>query len=213
MPLTEFPIEDPAPVFDPTLFLAFVAAAVLLAALMFWLGMKQGEGATRGDGRCQEIADAIKKKCTAARQADRHQLIGAATELHRELRDRLGEVLDLSDKIAPLNAELEEALGFGGHGHGHGHGHGEHGAAHGEAHGHGGVGAAPAHSHSAASHVINVTVNGGSSGGDHGGHDDHDEPRHGLDLDRVRLAVDHLADFWNSGEGLRRLKAARRQLG
>lgn len=160
---SEFPVDQPIPIFDPTLLAGLVLAAVIIAALAFAAGRNLGRK-DRGDqsrGVAKTIHDAIKAKCVAATSAPSGELVSKTQELVEEVQRRIGPLLQFGGPCAKAMKGLAEALKGepveekdkggkdahghgGGHGHGHGHGHGGHGHGQPQAHGvadHGGHGA------------------------------------------------------------------------
>lgn len=155
---SEFPVDQPVPIFDPTLLMGLILAAVVIAALAFaagrLLGRKDNSEGYRGVAKT--IHEAIKAKCVAATSAPSGELVSKTQELIEEVDRRIGAIIKFGGPCAKAMKGLTEALkgepaeekdkGKDAHGHGHaqggGHGHGpgpgDHGG-HG-AGGHGGHG-------------------------------------------------------------------------
>ncbi len=157
---SEFPVDQPIPIFDPTLLMGLILAAIVIAALAFVAGRLFGrkDNGERYREVAKTIQEAIKAKCVAATSAPSGELVSKAQELVEEVDRRIGPVLKFGGPCAKAMKALTEALkgepveekdkgGKDSHGHGHGHGGG---------HGHG-------HGSGASEH--------GGHGGSHGGHD------------------------------------------
>jgi hypothetical protein len=158
---SEFPVDQPIPIFDPTLLIGLILAALVIAALAFAAGRLLGrkDNSERYRDVAKTIHEAIKAKCVAASSAPSGELVSKTQELVEEVQRRIGPVIQFGGPCAKAMKGLAEALkgepveekdkgGKDAHGHGGGHGHGEHG-------GHGGHGAGGHSAH----------------GGGHGGHD------------------------------------------
>lgn len=228
---SEFPVDTPVPIFDPTL-LAGIALVVLAVAILTYYVGKHVGGRGR-DERWREapktIHEAIKAKCVAATSAPSGELLYKAQDLVEEVQRRIGPVLAFGGPAAKALKGITEALkgepveekpkdkekAKGGHGaHGkkddkHGHGHDD---------GHGG------HGHKSETELelaaANVTILGGQTlvltghrpghDADHG-HDEHEdeEPKvldHKDYSRQVRMAVVEFSDFWSRGDCLNELQ-------
>ncbi len=146
---SEFPLDQPVPVYDPTLWFALILACLAIAALAFYAGrLTVAKKKTTDDGKVPEtIHEAIKQKCVAASSAHTGELEIRARELIAEVRRRIGPLLDLGAVCDTTFERLEKAVagevpkeeGHGHDVHGHDeHGHGDHhdDHAHGHSHGH-----------------------------------------------------------------------------
>jgi hypothetical protein len=162
---SEFPVDQPIPIFDPTLLMGLVLAALVIAGLAFAAGRMLGRKDNSESYRdvAKTIHEAIKAKCVAATSAPSGELVSKTQELVEEVQRRIGPIIQFGGPCAKAMKGLTEALkgepveekdkgGKDAHGHGGGHGHGQ-------GHGHG---AAEHGGHGAAGH-------GGHVG--HGGHD------------------------------------------
>lgn len=156
---SEFPVDQPVPIFDPTLLVGLVLAALVIAAMAFAAGRMLGR---KDKGQSYKdvpkiIHEAIKAKCVAATSAPSGELVSKTIELVEEIQRRIGPVVQFGGPCAKALKGLSEALkgeppadekdkhGKDAHGHGHGkghdaghkagghdaHGHGEHGESHG----------------------------------------------------------------------------------
>lgn len=223
---SEFPVDTPVPIFDPTL-LAGIALVVLAVAILTYFVGKHVGGRGR-DERWREapktIHEAIKAKCVAATSAPSGELLYKAQDLVEEVQRRIGPVLAFGGPAAKALKGITEALkgepveekdkekAKGAHGgkkddkHGHGHGHDD-------GHGH-----KPEVELERA--AANVTILGGRTlvltghrqEPDHGhGHDEHEdeEPKvldHKDYTRQVRMAVVEFSDFWSRGDCLNELQ-------
>lgn len=159
---SEFPVETPVPIFDPTLLAGIALVVLAVAILTYYIGKHVG-GRGRDDKWLdvpKTIHDAIKAKCVAATSAPSGELEFKAQELIEEVQRRIGPILTFGGPCAKALKVVQEALkgdppedkskekdkaksahdkkdgksgGHGGHG-GPGDAHG-HGAGHGDAHG------------------------------------------------------------------------------
>ncbi len=228
---SEFPVDTPVPIFDPTL-LAGIALVVLAVAILTYHIGKYVGGRGRDD-RWREVPktihEAIKAKCVAATSAPSGELFYKAQDLVEEVQRRIGPVLAFGGPCAKALKGVTEALKGeppeekpkdkdkpkGGkkddkHGHdAHGGGHDAHGVGH----------KAETELELAAA---NVTILGGQTlvltghrpgpEPDHGhGHDDHEEEEPKVldhkDYSRqVRMAVVEFSDFWSRGDCLNELQ-------
>ena len=233
---SEFPVDTPVPIFDPTLLAGIALVMLAVAILTYYVGKHVG-GRGRDD-RWREVPktihEAIKAKCVAATSAPSGELPYKVQDLVEEVQRRIGPVLAFGGPSAKALKGITEALKGepvedkskdkdkpkGGHGgahgvkkddkHGHDDGHGGH-AAHGVGHR-----SEPELELAAA----NVTILGGQTlvlTGHRPGH----EPGHGPDaheeeepkvLDhkdysrQVRMAVVEFSDFWSRGDCLNELQ-------
>ena len=228
---SEFPVDTPVPIFDPTL-LAGIALVVLAVAILTYYVGKYVGGRGRDD-RWREVPktihEAIKAKCVAATSAPSGELFYKAQDLVEEVQRRIGPVLAFGGPCAKALKGVTEALkgepleekpkdkdkSKGGHGKKDDkHGHDGHGGGH-DAHGVG---------HKAETELelaaANVTILGGQTlvltshrpEPDHGhGHDAHEEEEPKVldhkDYSRqVRMAVVEFSDFWSRGDCLNELQ-------
>jgi hypothetical protein len=231
---SEFPVDTPVPIFDPTLLAGIALVVLAVAILTYYLGKYVG-GRGR-DERWREVPktihEAIKAKCVAATSAPSGELLYKAQDLVEEVQRRIGPVLAFGGPCAKALKGITEALkgepveekpqdkpAKGAHGgahggkkddkHGHGDGHGGHGTH--------GVGHKPETELELA--AANVTILGGQTlvltshrpaEPDHG-HDEHEEEAPKVldhkDYSRqVRMAVVEFSDFWSRGDCLNELQ-------
>ncbi len=239
---SEFPVDQPVPVFDPTLVFLLVLAGLAIAALAFFAGRLTGRG-DKGEktGDVPKIIhEAVKAKCVAASSAHSGELVVKTQDLIDEVRLRVGPVLAFGGPCAKAFEHLGKAmkgeppeekkdeLGKGGkHGHGKDHdtGHGNHAG-----HGHD----SPGHGDAKGGHgqaevgvlTRNVTilapqtvVIANPAKPDPHGQDDHahqDDAPKALDhkeyMQLLRLAVAEFSDFWNRPNCLRELEDCQKVL-
>lgn len=229
---SEFPVETPIPIFDPTLLAGIGLVVLAVAVLTYFLGKHVG-GRGR-DERWREVPktihEAIKAKCVAATSAPSGELLYKAQDLVEEVQRRIGPVLAFGGPCAKALKGVAEALkgepveekpkdkvkeaqgGKKDDPHGQGHGHDD---------GHGGARKEAELELAAA----NVTILGGQTlvlTGHRPGH----EPGHGHDkpeeetkvLDhkdysrQVRMAVVEFSDFWSRGDCLNELERCQKAL-
>ena len=233
---SEFPVDTPVPVFDPTLLAGISLVALAVAILAYYVGKHIG-GRGRDD-RWREVPkvihEAIKAKCVAAASAPSGELLYKAQDLVEEVQRRLGPVLMFGGPCAKALKGMQEALKGdppeekpkdkdkpkGAHGGAHGgkkddkHGHDDgHGGAHGGGNGH----KSETELELAAA---NVTILGGQTlvltghrPGCEPGHAPEepkaDEPKvldHKDYSRQVRMAVVEFSDFWSRGDCLNELQ-------
>ena len=235
---SEFPVEQPVPVFDPTLVFLLILAGLAIAGLAFFAGRLTGrgdKGEKVGDVP-KKIHEAIKAKCVAASSAHSGELIVKTQDLIDEVRMRIGPVLAFGGPCAKAFEHLNKAMkgdppedkkddhGKGDkHGKGHDKGHGDHGHGH-DSHGHGdskndegaGVGLLTRNVTIVAPQTV-VIANPSKPDDDHGHHDDHkEEPPKVLDhkefMQLLRLAVAEFSDFWNRPNCQRELEDCQKAL-
>jgi hypothetical protein len=157
---SEFPVDQPVPIFDPTLLVGLVLAALVIAIMAFAAGRLLGRKDKSQSYKDvpKTIHEAIKAKCVAATSAPSGELVSKTIELVEEVQRRIGPVVHFGGPCAKALKGLSEALkgeppaeekdkhGKDAHGHGKGHdtghkpggdhGAGDHGAGeHGESHG------------------------------------------------------------------------------
>jgi hypothetical protein len=226
---SEFPVDTPVPIFDPTLLAGIALVVLAVAILTYYLGKHVG-GRGR-DERWREVPktihEAVKAKCVAATSAPSGELLYKAQDLVEEVQRRIGPVLVFGGPCAKALKGVTEALkgeppeekpkekdktkgppGKKDDKHGHGHGHDD---------GHG-------HGHKSETELelaaANVTILGGHTlvltghrpEPDHGhGHDEHEgeEPKvldHKDYSRQVRMAVVEFSDFWSRGDCLNELQ-------
>lgn len=154
---SEFPVDQPVPVFDPTLVFLLILAGLAIAGLAFFAGRLTGRG-DKGEKQSDVpklIHEAVKAKCVAASSAHSGELVVKAQDLIDEVKLRVGPLLAFGGPCAKAFEHLGKAMkgeppeekkkddhGKGdkpGHGHGHGKDHDKgHGGGHGhDSHGHG----------------------------------------------------------------------------
>lgn len=227
---SEFPVDTPVAIFDPTLLAGIALVVVAVAILTYFIGKHVG-GRGR-DERWREVPktihEAIKAKCVAATSAPSGELLYKAQDLVEEVQRRIGPVLDFGGPCAKALEGVAKALkgeapeekpkdkAKGGkrddkHGHDDGHG-GGHGGGHRET--------------ELELAAANVTILGGQTlvlTGHRPGH----EPDHGPEkpeeeeakvLDhkdysrQVRMAVVEFSDFWSRGDCLNELERCQKAL-
>jgi hypothetical protein len=237
---SEFPVEQPVPVFDPTLVFLLILAGIAIAALAFFAGRLTGRGdkGEKTDGVPKKIHEAIRAKCVAASSAHSGELEKKAHELLDEVKRLVGPLLMFGGPCAKAFKHLSDAEGKppeekpkeaskDGH----------HGAAHGKDDKHGKPGedkVCAEHGHD--KHKCddkcrgggfellsrNVTIVGSqtvllAAHKPEAKHDDHhhEEPK-GPDSKEfkqlLRLAVAEFADFWNRPNCLRELEDCQKAL-
>jgi len=232
---SEFPVETPIPIFDPTLLAGIALVMLAVAVLAYYLGRRAG-----GRGRDERwrdvpktIHEAIKAKCVAAASAPSGELLHKAQDLVEEVQRRIGPVLAFGGPCAKALKAVTEALkgeplddkpkdkdrpkGLPGgkpddpQGHGKGHDHG-----------HGG----PHKNAELELAAANVTILGGQTlvlTGHRPGHEPdpgHDKPEDDApkvldhrDYSRqVRMAVVEFSDFWSRGDCLNELERCQKAL-
>ncbi|WP_297508635.1 hypothetical protein [uncultured Caulobacter sp.] len=155
---SEFPVEQPVPVFDPTLIFLLILAGLAIAGLAFFAGRLTGrtDKGEKASDTPKIIHDAIKAKCVAASSAHSGELVVKAQELIDEVRLRIGPVMAFGGPCLKAFEQLNKALKgeppeekkddhakTGKHGHDKDHGkakdkgHGDHDKGHGGHDGHG----------------------------------------------------------------------------
>jgi hypothetical protein len=235
---SDFPVDTPVPIFDPTLLAGIALIVLAVGVLTFYIGRHFG-----GRGRDERwrdvpktIHEAIKAKCVAAASAPSGELMFKAQDLVEEVQRRIGPVLAFGGPCAKALKGIQEALKGeppedkakdkphgahpkGGHGkkedkHGHGGGHG-----HDDGHG----GKSEVELELAAA---NVTILGGQTvvltghrPAPEPGHDPHEpEEEETKVLDhrdyarQVRMAVVEFSDFWSRGDCLNELQRCQQVL-
>ena len=236
---SEFPVEQPVPVFDPTLVFLLILAGVAIAALAFFAGRLTGRG-EKGEKTSdvpKKIHEAIKAKCVAASSAHSGELEKKAHELLDEVRRLIGPLLMFGGPCAKAFKHLSDAIEGKAPEEKPKEGHGKdphHGAGHDKHDKHGGEDKVCA-LHGPDKHKCddkcrggvevlsrNVTIVGSQTvllaahqpetkhDADH-----HDEPK-GPDAKEfkqlLRLAVAEFADFWNRPNCLRELEDCQKSL-
>jgi hypothetical protein len=226
---SEFPVDTPAPIFDPFLLAGLALVVLAVAILTYYVGKHMG-GRGR-DERWREVPktihEAVKAKCIAATSAPSGELFYKAKDLVEEVQRRIGPVLAFGGPCAKALKSVTEALKGepvedkpkdkdkpkGAHGGKteHKHGHDDpHGGARGGGHDETELELA----------VANVTILGGQTlvltGHRPGhepipGHDGHEEEEPKVldhkDYSRqVRMAVVEFSDFWSRGDCLNELQ-------
>jgi hypothetical protein len=239
---SEFPVEQPVPVFDPTLVFLLILAGIAIAALAFFAGRLTGRGekGEKASDVPKKIHEAIKAKCVAASSAHSGELEKKAHELLDEVRRLIGPLLMFGGPCAKAFKHLSDAIDGkppeekpkDGHKDGAAHGkddkHDKHGP---DRHGDDAVCAV----HGPEKHKCddkcrgggvevlsrNVTIVGSqtvllASYKPDAKHDDHHEEPKGPDSKEfkqlLRLAVAEFADFWNRPNCLRELEDCQKSL-
>lgn len=220
---SEFPVDTPVPIFDPTLLAGIALVVLAVAILTYYVGRHVG-GRGR-DERWREVPktihEAVKAKCVAATSAPSGELLYKAQDLVEEVQRRIGPVLAFGGPCHKALKGVTEALKGepveekpkdkdkpkGAHGKKDDkHGHDDH---------HGGQKPETELELAAA----NVTILGGRTlvltshrpaEPDHG-HDAHEEEEPKVldhkDYSRqVRMAVVEFSDFWSRGDCLNELQ-------
>jgi hypothetical protein len=231
---SEFPVEQPVPVFDPTLVFLLILAGLAIAGLAFFAGRLTGRG-DKGEKRSdvpRTIHDAVKAKCVAASSAHSGELIVKTQELIDEVRLRVGPLLAFGGPCAKafellgkaMKGEPPEDKKKVDHAKGDKHGHGKD---HDKAHGH--DDSKPKDAAAAIGLLTrNVTIvapqtvviaNAPKPDKPKDEHsDDHhkDEAPKVLDhkefIQLLRLAVAEFSDFWNRPNCLRELEDCQKVL-
>ncbi|CAN5179622.1 stalk cross-band protein StpD [soil metagenome] len=230
---SEFPVDTPVPIFDPTL-LAGIALVVLAVAILTYSVGKHVGGRGRDD-RWRDVPktihEAIKAKCVAATSAPSGELFYKAQDLVEEVQRRIGPVLMFGGPCAKALKGVIEAL--------KGEpveekpkdkpkaGHDKKDDKTGQAHGHGdahGVSHKPETELELA--AANVTILGGQTLVLTGHRPAH-EPDHGHEAPKeeepkvldhkdyarqVRMAVVEFSDFWSRGDCLNELERCQKVL-
>lgn len=235
---SEFPVDQPVPVFDPTLVFLLVLAGLAIIGLAFFAGRLTGRG-DKGQKQSDApkiIHEAIKAKCVAASSAHSGELVTKTQDLIDEVKLRIGPVLAFGGPCGKTFELLNKAMkgerpedkkddhGKGDkHGHGKGHDHKGHDKDHAHADGghHDDPKATPA---KAGVEVLsrNVTIVGSQTvlltdaKPGHGDHDPEDEGPKPLEykehIQLLRLAVAEFSDFWSRKTCLEELQACQKVL-
>jgi hypothetical protein len=235
---SEFPVDQPVPVFDPTLVFLLILAGLAIAGLAFFAGRLTGrgdKGEKRGDVP-KIIHEAVKAKCVSASSAHSGELVVKAQDLIDEVKLRVGPVLAFGGPSAKAFEHLSKALKGDPpeekkddkHGGGHG-GHGP-GKDRDKAHGHDSRHPGDSKDHGGGAEIgvltRNVTIVAPQTvviahpqKADPQGHDNHghkDEAPKPLDhkeyMQQLRLAVAEFSDFWNRPNCLREIQDCQRVL-
>lgn len=230
---SEFPVDQPVPVFDPTLVFLLVLAGLAIAGLAFFAGRLTGrgdKGEKQGDVP-KIIHEAVKAKCVAASSAHSGELVVKAQDLIDEVKLRIGPVLAFGGPCAEAFEHLAKAMkgeppedkkkddhGKGDkHGHGHSkdhdRGHGAHGPdSHGrddKGHGEAEVGVLTRNVTILAPQTVVIANPSKPDPHGHGDHDHKDDAPKPLDhkefMQQLRLAVAEFSDFWNRPNCLREI--------
>jgi hypothetical protein len=237
---SEFPVDQPVPVFDPTLLFLLILAGLAIAGLAFFAGRLTGrgdKGEKRGDVP-KIIHDAVKAKCVAASSAPSGELVAKTQELIEEVTLRVGPLLAFGGPCAKAFKLLGDAMkgeapeakkkDEGKHGHAHGKDHDKgHGAPVGG--GHDAHGADEAKKDGAASvglltRKVTIlapqTVVIANAPAPERPREDHPKPaeeapkalEHKEYVQLLRLAVAEFSDFWNRPNCLRELEDCQKVL-
>jgi hypothetical protein len=234
---SEFPVDQPVPVFDPTLVFLLILAGLAIAGLAFFAGRLTGRG-DKGEKQTDVpkiIHEAVKAKCVTASSAHSGELVVKTQDLIDEVKLRVGPVLAFGGPCAKAFEHLGKAMrgeppeekkkddhGKGdkhGHGKDHdkGHGHGGHDShGHGESKDHAEVGVLTRNVTILAPQTVVIAH---APKPDPHGHDDHDHkddaPKpldHKEFMQQLRLAVAEFSDFWNRPNCLRELEDCQKVL-
>lgn len=232
---SEFPVDQPVPVFDPTLVFLLVLAGLAIAALAFFAGRLTGRGAK--DDKTGDVPkiihEAVKAKCVAASSAHSGELVVKTQDLIDEVKLRVGPVLAFGGPCAKAFEHLGKAMkgepaeekkddhGKGdkrGHGPGHGKdsdkdhgGHESHG--HGESKDHAEVGVLTGNVTILAPQTVVIAHPAKPDPHDHAHQNDAAKPLdHKEYMQLLRLAVAEFSDFWNRPNCLRELEDCQKVL-
>jgi hypothetical protein len=109
---SEFPVDQPVPVFDPTLVFLLILAGLAIAGLAFFAGRLTGRGdkGEKIDGVPKKIHEAIKAKCVAASSAHSGELERKAHELLDEVKRLIGPLLMFGGPCAKAFKHLSDAI-------------------------------------------------------------------------------------------------------
>jgi len=109
---SDFPVEQPTPVFDPTLIFLLILAGVAIAALAFFAGRLTGRGERRekASDAPRKIHEAIRARCAAAGSAHSGELEKKAQELLDEVERLTGPLLSFGGPCAKAFQQLSNAL-------------------------------------------------------------------------------------------------------
>jgi hypothetical protein len=109
---SEFPVDTPAPIFDPFLLAGLALVVLAVAILTYYVGKHMG-GRGR-DERWREVPktihEAVKAKCIAATSAPSGELFYKAKDLVEEVQRRIGPVLAFGGPCAKALKSVTEAL-------------------------------------------------------------------------------------------------------
>lgn len=232
---SEFPVDQPVPVFDPTLVFLLVLAGLAIAGLAFLAGRLTGRG-DKGEKQSDVpkiIHEAVKAKCVAASSAHSGELVVKTQDLIDEVRLRVGPLLAFGGPCAKafehlgkaMKGEPPEEKKKDDHGKGDQHGHGK---AHDKGHG------PDSHGHDdskgrdeAEVEVLtrNVTILAPRTvvianppkpdphGHDHAHKEETPKPLdHKEYMQLLRLAVAEFSDFWNRPNCLREIQDCQKAL-
>lgn len=239
---SEFPVDQPVPMFDPTLVFLLILAGLAIAGLAFFAGRLTGRG-DKGEKVSdvpKKIHEAVKAKCVAASSAHSGELVVKTQDLIDEVKLRVGPLLAFGGPCAKAFEQLNKAMKGDppedkkkddhakGDKHGKDHGK-DHDKGHGGGHGHDSHGHGDSKEHAEIGLLTrNVTIVAPQTvvianppkpdkpHDDHG-HDDHkEEPPKVLDhkefMQLLRLAVAEFSDFWNRPNCLRELEDCQKVL-
>lgn len=107
---SEFPVETPVPIFDPTLLAGIALITLAVAALAFCAGRFTGRKGR--DERWRDVPKTIHKailvRCVAATSAPTGELLRRAEELVDEVEARVGALIEFADCGKALKS-LEKA--------------------------------------------------------------------------------------------------------
>jgi hypothetical protein len=236
---SEFPVDQPVPVFDPTLVFLLILAGIAIAGLAFFAGRLTGRG-DKGEKVTdvpKKIHEAVKAKLVTASSAHSGELVVKAQDLIDEVKLRVGPVLAFGGPCAKAFEHLAKAMKGDppeekkdehgksgkhgkdhdkGHAGGHGHGHDSHG--HGDAKDHGGpeVGVLTRNVTILAPQTVVIANAPKPEPHGHDDHDHKDEAPKPLDhkeyMQLLRLAVAEFSDFWNRPNCLRELEDCQKVL-
>jgi hypothetical protein len=109
---SEFPVDQPVPVFDPTLVFLLVLAGLAIAGLAFIAGRltaRGDKGEKQGDVP-KIIHEAVKAKCVAASSAHSGELVVRTQDLIDEVRQRVGPLLAFGGPCAKAFEHLGKAM-------------------------------------------------------------------------------------------------------
>lgn len=109
---SEFPVDQPVPVFDPTLVFLLVLAGLAIIGLAFFAGRLTGRG-DKGEKHGETpkmIHDAIKAKCVAASSAHSGELVAKTQDLIDEVQLRIGPLLVFGGPCGKAFEQLNKGM-------------------------------------------------------------------------------------------------------
>lgn len=109
---SEFPVDQPVPVFDPTLVFLLVLAGLAIIALAFFAGRLTGRGdkGQKQSDAPKVIHEAIKAKCVAASSAHSGELSAKTQDLIDEVTLRIDPLLKFGGPCGKAFEQLNKAM-------------------------------------------------------------------------------------------------------